>query len=1845
MLTRLSVVFGIAMLVGAPVHAQETWTTLPNVPLTQSTEDKPQSKAWFHGHTWWTVLATDGVAPGGTWLLRLEPDNTWAFALQVSSSSGSRADVKVVGDVAHVLLNHSSPELVSIEYVPALGTYQLWSERPTPTSVYVGETGTIDMDSTGRLWLGTEFNTDVEVYYSDYPYTSFSAPIVVASGISSDDIAGVIALPNNTVGVFWSNQITKLFGFRVHEDGTDPTIWLDDEAPASQSAVDDGIGMAEDHFNLAVAPDGTLYVAVKTGFSHASLPTTGLLVRRPDAVGPGGTWDDLYFVDGGGTRPIVVLNEDKETIRVFYTSADSIVFRESPASTIDFGPVQTPIAGGGFNDVTSAKDAWTGRLLILASGNPDALGTVARGVVMTMDPGLVGYWKMDEGGGMQLRDWSGWGNQADVVGDAMWTPSVNKLAFDLDGTNHAVVSDQAMLDATTALTLSAWIQPAADADQAVISRALTGLIDGYTLGLSSSSSPTAPGTAFMRFNQATSGELFQVNSTSLYPANGHVWMHVAATFDGTTMRMYVNGAEEVAVPGPVSIAAHAVDFGIGAEGDGTNPFHGALDEVKVYNRALTPSEIAALAASIPEESDLAIAKDDFISSANLGQAISYSIVATNFGPSDVMGARVSDVIPAQLTDVTWTCVPAGGATCTPAGVDDIDDVVDLPVGGSVSYTLNATVAGSASGSITNTATIRASQINDFVGDNNSATDTDFIPTVFEAYFDGGADGFTYADDLFRGTNEPEYARGVLLESGGVSGGALQVIIGGKDSQLIQNMSGGWYHEFTLESEAPVVVSFWYNLEVTLDYEDDEFGQMLASVDGVLYGVAPNDYVAEVGWTGPFATGWQSVQLNFGTLSAGPHVLALGGYNNQKTRYNEITYVLIDEVILTAGAASPAPPNITTQPSDLTVTEPDAAAFTVVATGDGPPTYQWRRDGIEIPGATASTYMLDPTSVAADNGAQFDVVVSNAAGDLASAIATLTVMPAPVPPGITTEPGSLTVTEPDAAAFTVVADGDAPLAYQWRRGGVDIPGANAATYVLDPTDAIADNGAQFDVVVSNGAGQVTSALVTLTVDAAPQAPSISTQPGDLAVTEPDAAAFTVVATGDAPLSYQWRRGGIDIPGANAATYILDPTSVAADSGAQFDVVVSNAVGDATSALATLTVNPAPVPPGITTQPGDLTVTEPDAAAFTVVATGDAPLSYQWRRNGIDIPGANTATYVLDPTTAATDNGAQFDVVVSNAAGEVTSDLATLTVDPAPVPPSITTQPADLMVTEPDAAAFTVVATGDAPLMYQWRRGGIDIPGANAAMYVLDPTSVAADNGAQFDVVVSNGAGEATSVLVTLTVNAAPVPPSITTQPDDLTVTEPAAADFTVVATGDAPLAYQWRRGGFEIPGANAATYVLSPTTVGDNGAQFDVVVSNAAGEATSVLVTLTVNPAPVPPSIITQPDDLTVTEPDAATFSVVAAGDAPLSYRWRRDGVDIPGATAATYVLDPTGAADNGVEFDVVVSNPVGDATSATAMLTVILSGGGDVNKTLVSPATPVPNAAVYDDGLRRSETAVAVWIAPDPNDSLLFVSQKKGDVVDVWNIQTNQIVQTLTGFDKPLGVAVDRHEAAVYVTNEHGEAIFKYLIADILNGNLTPSLVFGSGVSPSGEPLGITVYHGSGGVSTVYVTYSGSSEKFVRAFDTSGVLQHSWSVGSIGVNSIAADDDNHLIYIADKSNNQVKVYQLDGTFVQDFGQANFGADSDVDGLAFYRCGSDGYIIASDQKLHQFEVFDRLTRDHLATFSIANAEKTVGVAIAQGALPGYPNGAMFVQSDDRLVLGVQWDALAAATGASTCALPD
>jgi hypothetical protein len=260
------------------------------------------------------------------------------------------------------------------------------------------------------------------------------------------------------------------------------------------------------------------------------------------------------------------------------------------------------------------------------------------------------------------------------------------------------------------------------------------------------------------------------------------------------------------------------------------------------------------------------------------------------------------------------------------------------------------------------------------------------------------------------------------------------------------------------------------------------------------------------------------------------------------------------------------------------------------------------------------------------------------------------------------------------------------------------------------------------------------------------------------------------------------------------------------------------------------------PTITQQPTSVTVTAGQAATFSVMATGTAPLSYQWYVNSA-AAGTNSSSYTIAAATVA-QTGALIYVTVTDAVGSATSATVTLTVSAAATAPAITQQPASVTVTAGQAASFSLAATGTAPLTYQWFMNGT-ASGTNSNTFSIAQTTTG-QTGAQIRVKVTNTAGSATSNTVTLTVNApAPTAPTITQQPANATVTVGQPATFTVTATGSAPLAYQWFFNGTAV-GTNSSTYTISQTTIGQSGAQIYVTVTNAVNTATSQTVTLTVN---------------------------------------------------------------------------------------------------------------------------------------------------------------------------------------------------------------------------------------------------------------------------------------------------------------------------------------------------------------------------------------------------------------------
>ena len=255
----------------------------------------------------------------------------------------------------------------------------------------------------------------------------------------------------------------------------------------------------------------------------------------------------------------------------------------------------------------------------------------------------------------------------------------------------------------------------------------------------------------------------------------------------------------------------------------------------------------------------------------------------------------------------------------------------------------------------------------------------------------------------------------------------------------------------------------------------------------------------------------------------------------------------------------------------------------------------------------------------------------------------------------------------------------------------------------------------------------------------------------------------------------------------------------------------------------------IAPAFTSQPVSQTVSAGTYVAFTVEVSGSPAPGLQWQRRPVggawmnltDADGfAGTATSYLSVGTTVAMDGDQYRCIATNGAGAITSDVATLTVTPIPLP-VITTQPRS-SVFQPDERGELVVIAKEAT-GYQWHRNGVPLEGQiGEVFYVVDPK---ADDAGEYHVVVTNPGGSVQSATVTVTVAVVPEVTNLGALRQVVAVGQPAS--FSVSATGTGELSYQWYHEGRPITGATSATYSRVMTSWGDNGAYW-VAVSDDRG---------------------------------------------------------------------------------------------------------------------------------------------------------------------------------------------------------------------------------------------------------------------------------------------------------------------------------------------------------------------------------------------------------------------------------
>ena len=642
----------------------------------------------------------------------------------------------------------------------------------------------------------------------------------------------------------------------------------------------------------------------------------------------------------------------------------------------------------------------------------------------------------------------------------------------------------------------------------------------------------------------------------------------------------------------------------------------------------------------------------------------------------------------------------------------------------------------------------------------------------------------------------------------------------------------------------------------------------------------------------------------------------------------------------------APPVITSQPASQTASPGATIVFSVTATGSAPLSYQWKLNGGNISGATASSYTLN--NVQSTDAGDYSVLVSNAYGSATSSNANLAVSASNAPPSITTQPQSLTVNQGANATFSVSVVGTTPLSFQWRLNGGPISGATQASYTR--TSAQPADAGDYSVVVTNAFGTETSSNATLTVNVPP---SITTQPSSQTVNQGANVTFTVAATGTAPLSYQWRKNGTSISGATGTSYSL--SNVQSSNAATYTVLVSNVAGSATSSNATLAVN---VPPGITTQPQSQTVAAGANVTFSVTASGTAPLGYQWRENGSNISGATTSSYTRNNVQSA-DVGL-YSVVVSNLLGTLTSAEAVLDLTSVivfsddfesgnlnnwtPTPTTGTTLDISNTQNHTSGGANSALVNISTDRMYH------DLPfelegHVRAIFYIYDDTPNTSNGGQNRwfgELRCYTGSGYAASgvqqvfAIGRYGVNLGTGTGTLAGQV--LNYTNYQGRVLTGPNSGYFNLSIQrsvgWHK--FEIDRAadgSTINFYVDGTLGGSVPAAtfytFDsAVIGSIAGGSTAgnawfddVVVQYY-----DPPTITTQPAGQTVNAGANVTFTVTATNNA-LTYQWRLNGINLVGATTSSLALNNVQAADAG-NYTVAVANGAGVTVSSAAALLI-----------------------------------------------------------------------------------------------------------------------------------------------------------------------------------------------------------------------------------------------------------------------------------------------------------------------------
>jgi hypothetical protein len=551
--------------------------------------------------------------------------------------------------------------------------------------------------------------------------------------------------------------------------------------------------------------------------------------------------------------------------------------------------------------------------------------------------------------------------------------------------------------------------------------------------------------------------------------------------------------------------------------------------------------------------------------------------------------------------------------------------------------------------------------------------------------------------------------------------------------------------------------------------------------------------------------------------------------------------------------------INAHPLSATIQATMGATFSVSAEGNGTLSYQWRKDGVDIPTATGSSYNI--TSAQPWHVGEYVVMVTDTIGTASSRAAQLSINDVnssiweglmafytlngntkditgmngdAVNHGATSSVGKTGV--PDSS-FSFDGIGDYVEASEMP--GFE-SGAISVSLWLYATDLSPQNRVRSDLVSKDDVQR----QWTMQLEQSGQIRTAVFTTGGTFVFNSTMSVSTgtwnhIAYTWDGSLIRVYVNGVLGGSLATTGSMVAGNAPVRIGGSDVFDQYVEGSIDDVM--IFNRALSPASVQqlyddqfepmPEITEQPSSRSGYAGQSTTFNVLATGTGTVSYQWRKNGVNITTATSSALTLSPLNYR--SAAEYDVVVTDDLGSVISDPAELTVlSPAP---NVSISPGDTMVALGGGLTFTAtVGTGIPPYTYQWRKNGAAIAKATNATLVL--TNLQRTQEGVYDVVVKNGHGVDVSNPARLSLP--PVVP-VNNAPESTDVNPAGTATFTVNVPG--ATAWQWLKNGVAIKGATASTLTV-PNVDASSAGLYSVTVTTPNGKVTTLPAQLRVNDA-------------------------------------------------------------------------------------------------------------------------------------------------------------------------------------------------------------------------------------------------------------------------------------------------------------------------------------------------------------------------------------------------------------------